>query len=133
MSAETNTMHPTASQRIREARERNVISTPAERSRGTRNVLIATLAALAIGGGVQGLSNHNKGGPSKTLTYEVRPGDTEWSLANKVSPNGDTRETVYNLDQKLPNDPAHADHLVQPGDTLTYTSDGKIVSYEEPK
>lgn len=94
-------------------------------------VAMGTLALVGYGT-LKAFENHgNIPTPEETHQHIVKPGETEWDLANLVRPNGDTRDTVYHIDQLLPPDAAHADHNVQPGDKITYSSDGSILSYSE--
>jgi len=44
--------------------------------------------------------------PAASVSYEVRPGDTLWTIALKLEPTKDRREAVYDLIQ--------ANHLVSP-------------------
>jgi LysM repeat protein len=44
--------------------------------------------------------------PAPSVSYQVRPGDTLWTIALKVEPNKDRREVVYDLIQ--------ANHLAAP-------------------
>ena len=118
----------TASRRMADAR---ADAAPRKESHLGRNVMVT-----AVGAGALFLASHNPlarggDGPRRTLTTEVRPGNTEWSLATSIRPNSDPRATIEDLDKLIPNDSAHQNHNVQPGDTVTYTSDGKILSYKE--
>jgi hypothetical protein len=69
-------------------------------------VVIAALVLLAIGGLVLraagGLLTHEPpAAPAKSPTpgaaYVVQPGDTVWSLARRLQPNGDVRPVVDRL------------------------------------
>jgi LysM repeat protein len=44
--------------------------------------------------------------PAPSVSYQVRPGDTLWTIALKVEPSKDRREVVYDL--------MHANHLASP-------------------
>lgn len=102
------------------------------RFKSNRNTLIGIVAAIALGGTIQGYDNDKKEDNTngRTNTYIVQPGDTEWSLAEKIAPQTDPRKTIYEMDEIIPEDDLHQGHMIQPGDEVKYTSDGKVVSYE---
>lgn len=71
----------------------------------------ATLAVLlSVWFGAGALSSLNRLGLSVPTAavkvpggylYTARPGDTLWSIASKLEPNGDPRPLVYSLEQQL--------------------------------
>lgn len=86
---------------------------------------VATAGVIGANHFAAGTANH---APIKSIL--VRPYDTEWGIAKKVHPQGDPGAQVYELDQVLPHDAAHANRNLQPGDRVEYQGD-KIVGYVE--
>jgi hypothetical protein len=95
--------------------------------RGLRRLLpgVATLAVLAgLWAGVGALSAVHRPQPGAIpgstrtaagLVYVVRPGDTLWSIAARLVPNGDPRPVVADLQQQLHGAPPQpGEHLVLP-------------------
>ena len=81
----------------------------------------------------ESLGSHSAAQPVEVVTHVVQPRETEWDLANRVKPNSsDTGDVALEIDQMLPPDAAHANHTVQPGDTIVYTNKGNVISYSEP-
>jgi hypothetical protein len=133
MKSETNTTSNqlTASERIRAAREQKFQDAPESRHTG-RNIIIGTLATLAVAGAVNNpFASAERGNSGPTQTTEVQPGDTQWTIAERIAPNSDPRETVYEMEQKTADDEAHAGAMVQPGDKVVHTADGTVVDYVE--
>jgi hypothetical protein len=54
------------------------------------------------------------------LAYTVKPGDTEFSIAEELFPDKDPREVAYEMiDPQLP-EADRADHIVRPGQVLEF-------------
>ncbi len=93
---------------------------------------LAALNGVLYGGRALNNLNHKNKGPDKV--YIAKPGDTEWTIAERAFPNTDVREEVVQLDSQLTHDAAHANHTIQPGDEFILPGDaniGKIVSSEK--
>lgn len=130
MSNETN-IQQTASQRIRAAREFQAQNAP-ETSHKGRNIIIGTLATLAVAAAVNNpFASAERGSSGPTQITEVQPGDTQWTIAERIAPNTDPRKTIYDMEKKTADDEAHAGAMVQPGDKVVHTADGSVVDYVE--
>lgn len=133
MKSETNTTtnRLTASQRIRAAREQKVQSAP-ESSHKSRNIIIGTMATLAVVGAFSNpFASAERARKGPNLATEVQPGDTQWTIAERIAPNTDPRKTIYEMEEKTADDEAHAGAMVQPGDKVVYSSDGTVIDYIE--
>ena len=97
--------------------------------------IAVSVGLIALGAGGKGLvermqAKEDSGEPAITKTYTVQAGDTEWGLAERIAPNTDPRKTIYELDKIIPEDAAHQGHMIQPGDEIKYSADGKVIAYE---
>lgn len=59
-----------------------------------RRRTVAVLVGVALVFGLSGASRAMGDPPARTATYVVRPGDTLWSIAVRVSPGSDPRRVV---------------------------------------
>jgi nucleoid-associated protein YgaU len=82
-------------------------------------VAVAVLLTLALSGGGKGSSGLAAPGPVRTGTvltahamYTVRPGDTLWSIAERLDPQGDPRPLIAKLSRQVGGD------SVRPGERL---------------
>ena len=114
----------------REGRHLRVVPPPARRRRSRaavyrrRRVLVLVMVAVlffaaraalgALGGGPLTAPEAPASNPGRpAVTYEVRPGDTWWSIARALHPAGDLRATV---DQLVA---AHGGAALQAGEHIT--------------
>jgi Tfp pilus assembly protein FimV len=88
---------------------RRMSATPIRRRRATAALIGAVLVL-----GLPAASRAVVDRPARTTTYVVRPGDTLWSIAVRISPGSDPRRVV---DQLARTNGVDATHLV-PGQEL---------------
>ena len=72
------------------------------------------LAGARAADGVVAGAMHHVSNPAKVLHYEVRPGDTLWSIAQHLDPHDDPRAVVDMLVQ------AHGGPTIRPGDVIDW-------------
>lgn len=65
-------------------------------------------------------------GGNGSKEYEVKPNDTLSQIAENAFPNEDPRSVVHELAKQLPDDEAHKDGLLQPGDMLVLAPGSQI-------
>ena len=75
-------------------------------------VVLAARAVLGVLGGGPLTTSGAPAGRSGAATYVVQPGDTFWTIANRVHPDGDVRAFVDRLAA------AHGAKPLQPGERL---------------
>jgi LysM domain len=82
-------------------------------------VALTVLLTLALSGGGKGSAGLAAPGPVRTATvltahsvYIVRPGDTLWSIAERLVPQGDPRPLMAKLSRQVGGD------TVRPGERL---------------
>ena len=85
-----------------------------------RRAIVALAGALFVLAGARAADAVTAGsGPAvhssqKVVHYEVKPGDTLWSIARRLAPTQDPREVVDLLVQ------AHGGATIQPGDVINW-------------
>jgi hypothetical protein len=91
---------------------------------------VAAAAAGVIATGAFAAVRSAEHGPDPAFMqgkeYVVKPGDTPWTIVSKAYPNSDPREATYNIDQSLPEDEAHADGTLQPGDKVVMSGKSEL-------
>lgn len=93
------------------------------------------LAAVGVAMGVQAVENNRPpsdpvlNGPHKE--YIVESGDTAWNILNEAYPDRDARALIDVIDKQLPEED-RAQHLLRPGEVLSFGVDAKIGEVTDP-
>jgi nucleoid-associated protein YgaU len=101
-------------------------STKEQRISGIKRLV--TVGAVALAGlGIAGqIKEANAPDTRPRVAYTVKPGDTLWSIAEQVDPNGDNRATVDDLEQHVNPVDDKQDQILQPGDVVDVPAESDL-------
>ncbi len=77
-------------------------------------VVLGVVALSAVGGGAPAPSSSQRPEPVASVAYVARPGDTLWTIAREIQPQGDVRPLVDALAAQLHGAP------LEPGDVVAW-------------
>jgi hypothetical protein len=114
-----------------EKRKNNPNQNPNYTRRRVGALVVAATAALGLVKGVEALNSHPQSSSDKVKEYIVKPGDTAWTVANRAfRDEADNAEKMYDVRQEitdqLPQDDAHENGMLQPGDRLIFDDNADI-------
>lgn len=97
-----------------------------QRVKGLKRIAAVGAVALASLGIAHEMKEANAQDTRPRVSYTVKSGDTLWSIAEQVDPNGDNRVTVDDLEQHVKPLDENNDQFLQPGDKVDVPADSEL-------